>query len=141
MFASCLYDKFAAAVWIDPGIVFDETKGGNVNFWEPWYLGCYQPPWENTRSKTAEFGKGLYPKLKENNFDLHELHALMAPRPFLVSGGSSDTVERWIPLNHSISVNKLLGQTHRVAMSNRSEHSPDPQSNAIVYSFLEWFLK
>jgi hypothetical protein len=38
MFASCLYDKFACAVWSDPGIVFNE-KNGNVNYWEPWYLG------------------------------------------------------------------------------------------------------
>jgi hypothetical protein len=141
MFASCLYDKFAAAAWIDPGIVFDETKGGNVNYWEPWYLGYYQPPWDNTREVTGINGKGLYSILRENNFDLQELHSLMAPRPFLVSGGSSDPVERWIPLNHTVAVNKLLGYRHRVAMSNRSEHSPDPQSNEIVYSFLEWFLK
>ena len=38
MFAGCLYDKFACAAWSDPGIVFDE-KRGNVNYWEPWYLG------------------------------------------------------------------------------------------------------
>ena len=38
MFASCLYDAFACAAWSDPGIVFDE-KRGNVNYWEPWYLG------------------------------------------------------------------------------------------------------
>ena len=41
MFASCLYDKFACAVWSDPGIVFDEQRP-NVNYWEPWYLG-YDP--------------------------------------------------------------------------------------------------
>ncbi len=35
MFASCLYDKFACAVWSDPGIVFNE-KDANVNYWEPW---------------------------------------------------------------------------------------------------------
>jgi tetratricopeptide (TPR) repeat protein len=44
MFASCLYDKFACAVWSDPGIVFDE-KNANVNYWEPWYLG-YDPATE-----------------------------------------------------------------------------------------------
>ena len=38
MFASCLHEKFACAVWSDPGIVFDE-KNANVNYWEPWYLG------------------------------------------------------------------------------------------------------
>lgn len=141
MFASCLYDKFAAAVWIDPGIVFDETKGSGVNYWEPWYLGYYPPPWENTWNKTGENAKGLYPKLRKEGYDLHELHALMAPRPFLVSGGSSDPIERWIPLNHTIAVNRLLGYSDRVAMSNRPEHSPNAESNEIIYSFFEWYLK
>ncbi|NLX81029.1 MAG: DUF4886 domain-containing protein, partial [Proteiniphilum sp.] len=141
MFASCLYDKFACAAWSDPGIVFDETKGSGVNYWEPWYLGYYQPPWKNTWDKTGENAKGLYPKLKQEGYDLHELHALMAPRPFLVSGGSSDPLERWIPLNHTISINKLLGYTHRVAMTNRLEHSPNEKSNEAIYSFFEWFLK
>lgn len=140
MFASCLYDKYAAAVWIDPGIVFDETKGSGVNYWEPWYLGYYQPPWTDTWNKKGGSGKGLYPKLKKEGYDLHELHALMAPRPFLVSGGSGDQLERWIPLNHSIAVNRLLGYHNRVAMSNRPAHSPTRESNEIVYSFLEWFL-
>lgn len=143
MFASCLYDKFACAAWIDPGIVFDETKAGGVNYWEPWYLGYYPPPWTNTWRKTGmiEDAKGLYPYLMNNNYDLHELHALMAPRPFLVSGGSSDPVERWIPLNHSIAVNRLLGYKNRVAMTNRPKHEPNPESNEIVYSFFECFLK
>lgn len=141
MFASCLNDKFATAVWIDPGIVFDETKGSGVNYWEPWYLGYYQPPWENTWNKTGESSKGLYPQIRKEGLDLHELHALMAPRPFLVSGGSSDPIERWIPLNHTVSVNKLLGYKNRVAMTNRKEHSPNKQSNEVVYSFFEWFLK
>ena len=38
MFASCLHDKFACAVWSDLGVVFDE-KRGNVNYWDRWYLG------------------------------------------------------------------------------------------------------
>ena len=38
MFASCLYEKYAAAVWSDGGIVFDDTRG-SINYWEPWYLG------------------------------------------------------------------------------------------------------
>jgi len=71
MFASCLYDKFACAVWSDPGIVFDETKGSAVNYWEPWYLGYYPPPWENTWDKTGENAKGLYPTLRKEGYDLH----------------------------------------------------------------------
>ena len=143
MFASCLYDKFACAAWSDPGIVFDETKGAAVNYWEPWYLGYYPPPWENTWRKTGliENAKGLYPELVKNGYDLHELHALMAPRPFLVSGGSSDSEERWIPLNHSIAVNRFLGYANRVAMTNRPEHAPNKESNEVIYTFFEYFLK
>lgn len=141
MFASCLYDKFACAAWSDPGIVFDETKGSNINYWEPWYLGYYPPPWEGTWSKTNSKSQGLYPQLVQDGFDLHELHALMAPRPFLVSGGSSDPIERWVPLNHTIKVYQLLGYNNRVAMTNRIEHSPNEESNEILYSFFEWSLK
>jgi len=141
MFASCLYDKFACAAWSDPGIVFDETKGAGVNYWEPWYLGYYPPPWKKTWSKTSSGDNGLYSQLLEMNLDLHELHALMAPRPFLVSGGSSDPIERWTALNHSIAVNKLLGYNNRVAMTNRVEHSPNEESNEVLCSFFEWWLK
>lgn len=143
MFASCLFDKFACGVWSDPGIVFDETKGSGVNYWEPWYLGYYPPPWENTWRKTGMINeaKGLYPKLVKEGYDLHELHALMAPRPFLVSGGSSDPVERWIPLNHTIQLNKWLGYENKVAMTNRVEHSPNKESNEQAFKFLEYFLK
>ena len=142
MFASCLYDKFACAAWSDPGIVFDNTKGSAVNYWEPWYLGYYPPPWKDTWSKTGqtENPNRLYPQLQKEGYDLHELHALMAPRPFLVSGGSSDPVERWIPLNHTIAVNKLLGYNNRVAMTNRIEHSPDKSSNETMHLFFDYFL-
>lgn len=141
MFASCLYNKFACAAWSDPGIVFDETKGSSVNYWEPWYLGYYPPPWDNTWNNTGENGKGLYPELIKDGFDLHELHALMAPRPFLVSGGSSDPPERWIPLNHTIAVNNLLGYKNRVAMTNRETHGGTVESNEQIYLFFEYFLK
>ncbi len=141
MFASCLFDKFACAVWSDPGIVFDDSRP-NVNYWEPWYLGYYPPPWNNTWRKTGniEDAKGLYPKLRKEGYDLHELHALMAPRPFLVSGGSEDGPSRWIPLNHSVSVNRMLGYENRVGMTNRPEHSPNAESNEVVFRFFEFFL-
>ncbi len=141
MFASCMFEKFACAVWSDPGIVFDETRP-NVNYWEPWYLGYYPPPWSNTWRKQGliEDARGVYPELIKENHDLHELHALMAPRPFLVSGGSEDNPERWIPLNHSVAVNKLLGFENRVAMTNRPEHSPNAESNEQIYKFFEYYL-
>ena len=142
MFASCLFEKFACAVWSDPGIVFDDTRP-NVNYWEPWYLGYYPPPWDNTWRKTGNVdgARGLYPQLRREGYDLHELHALMAPRPFLVSGGSEDSPARWIALNHSVAVNKMLGYTNRVGMTNRTEHSPNAESNEQIYRFFEFFLR
>jgi hypothetical protein len=73
--------------------------------------------------------------------DLHELHALMAPRPFLVSGGAEDPPERWKALNHTVAVNKLLGAENRVGMTNRKTHGPTPESNEALYRFFEWALK
>jgi len=141
MFASCLYEKFACAVWSDPGIVFDETRS-NVNYWEPWYLG-----WERGAQRErgipgeANPRTGAYKILVEKGHDLHELHALMAPRPFLVSGGSEDPPERWKALNHTVAVNHLLGYRNRVAMTNRPGHDPTIESNRQVYAFFEHFLK
>lgn len=142
MFASCLFDKFACAVWSDPGIVFDESNK-SANYWEPWYLGYYPPPWTNTWRKKGLVpdAKGLYPKLLSEDYNLQELHALMAPRPFLVSGGDIDRAERWIPLNHTIAVNKLLGFQNRIAITGRPDHAPTLESNENAYLFLEYFLK
>jgi hypothetical protein len=140
MFASCLFERFACAVWSDGGIVFDETRP-NVNFWEPWYLGYEVGKWRNEGIPTSENPRtGAYRELITQGHDLHELHALMAPRPFLVSGGSEDTLERWIVLNHAIAVNRFLGYENRVAMTNREGHSPTEESNEQIYRFFEHFL-
>jgi hypothetical protein len=141
MFASCLYEKFACAVWSDPGIVFDETRP-NVNYWEPWYLG-----WDASRQRErgvpsdANPRTGPYQTMVETGRDLHELHALMAPRPFFVSGGAEDPPKRWQALNHAVAVNKLLGYTNRVAMTSRPAHDPTPESNDQLYTFFEHVLK
>jgi hypothetical protein len=141
MFASCLFDKFACAAWSDPGIVFDESRP-NVNYWEPWYLGYHPPPWRQRGVITEDNpARGVYPKLRDRGHDLHELHALMAPRPFLVSGGSEDPPQRWQALNRTIEVNRILGTSERVAMSNRPQHAPNEESNELIYQFFERFLK
>jgi len=141
MFASCLYEKFACAVWSDPGIVFDETRP-NINYWEPWYLG-WDADIRRQRGVPSDTNPrtGPYKKMMEAGRDLHELHALMAPRPFLVSGGAEDPPERWQPLNHTLAVNDLLGYKNRVAMTNRPTHSPTEESNAQIYSFFEYCLR
>jgi pimeloyl-ACP methyl ester carboxylesterase len=140
MFASCLYERFACAAWSDGGIVFDERRS-NVNYWEPWYLGYDGPEFRrrgvpgNDNPRT-----GAYKRMIAEGYDLHELHALMAPRPFLVSGGSEDPPARWQALNHTVAVNRLLGRNDRVAMTNRPGHDPTPESNEQMYLFFEWCL-
>ena len=85
--------------------------------------------------------RGVYPQLVAAGRDLHELHALMAPRPLLVSGGAEDPPQRWEALNHSRAVNKLLGVEQRVGMTNRPLHDPNEQSNEVIYRFFEYFLR
>lgn len=141
LFASCLDERFACAVWSDGGVVFDETRGA-VNYWEPWYLGREEGR-IRARGLVTEANPrtGAYRELRATGRDLHELHALMAPRPFLVSGGSEDPPARWEALNHVVAVNRLLGHTDRVAMTNRPAHSPTAESNAQAFRFLEHFLR
>jgi dienelactone hydrolase len=147
MFASCLYERFACAVWSDPGIVFDESRPA-INYWDPWYLG-YEPRIWGSYDRHRQRGipsdanprTGAYKELIRKGHDLHELHALMAPRPFLVSGGAEDPPRRWQALNHAVAVNKLLGYTNRVAMTNRKGHSPTHESNDQIYAFFEHFLR
>ena len=142
MFAACLYEKFACGVWSDPGIVWDE-KRPNVNYWEPWYLG-HEPGKKKRKAGVPTDDNpatGPYLKLKETGHDLHELQALMAPRPFLVSGGAEDQPERWKPLNRVVEVCDLLDAKHRVAMSNRPGHTPTPAAMEQICLFFEYFLK
>ncbi|HXP62906.1 MAG TPA: hypothetical protein VN829_20565 [Dongiaceae bacterium] len=142
LFAGALWEKFAAVAVSDPGIVFDETRP-NVNYWEPWYLGLDAnekrpkaglPAADNPRT-------GAYKRMIETGRDLHELHALVAPRPFLVSGGSEDPPARWLALNHLVAVNQVLGYSNRVALTSRPAHPPTPESNEQLYAFFEYFLK
>jgi dienelactone hydrolase len=142
MFAAALWDKFAAVVVSDPGIVFDETRP-NVNYWEPWYLG-FDPKQQRPKAgpPSAENPRtGAYKRMVEEGHDLHELHALIAPRPFLVSGGSEDPPARWLALKHLRAVNQLLGYTNRVGLTSRPSHTPTPESNNQIYAFFEHFLK
>ena len=141
MFASCLSEIFACAAWSDPGVVFDE-KRPSVNYWDPWYLGWQPgPPRPVGLPDDAHPRTGAYRVLVEQGMDLTELHALMAPRPFLVSGGAEDTLARWPALNHTVALNRLLGFEQRVGMSSRPKHDPTPESNEQIYRFFEHFLQ
>jgi dienelactone hydrolase len=143
LFAAALWEKFAAVAVSDPGIVWDESRP-NVNYWEPWYLGQDSTLKEQRKPGVPSDKNprtGTYAKLVKDGRDLTDLHALICPRPFLVSGGSEDPPERWMALNHAMAVNELLGAKDRVAMTNRPQHSPDEKANAVVWEFFEKSLK
>ncbi len=141
MFASCLYEKFACAVWSDPGIVFNESNA-NVNYWEPWYLGYERGTRRPAGVPNAERPRtGLYKRLIESGRDLNELHALICPRPVLVSGGTEDPPQNWRALNRIAQVNRLLGHENRVALIARKTHVPTPEALELELLFLEHFLK
>lgn len=141
MFASCLDDRFACAVWSDPGIVFNE-ENRSVNYWEPWYIG-YEPG--RTRKPGVPSDEnprtGLYKRMVAQGEDLVDLHALMAPRPVMVSGGTEDPPRNWRALNHLVAVNKLLGYENRAAMTARETHRPTPEALELELAFLEYWLK
>jgi len=84
---------------------------------------------------------GLYKELVDAGDNLVDFHALMAPRPVLVSGGTEDPPRNWQALNHLIAVNDLLGQKWRVAMMSRSTHTPTAETLELELAFLEYGLK
>jgi dienelactone hydrolase len=141
LFAGALSDRFAAVCVSDPGIVFDE-KRSNVNYWEPWYLGYAAGTTFRARGVLAvgEQRVGAYKTLVESGRDLHELHALIAPRPFFVAGGSEDPPERWKALNHAVAVNRLLGYEGRVGLSSRPAHTITPEASEQISAFFVHFL-
>jgi hypothetical protein len=121
--------------------VFNE-KNSNVNYWEPWYLGRDPLVQRKPGIPSAENPRtGLYKQLVEAGDDLVGLHALMAPRPVLVSGGTEDPPRNWRALNHLIAINQLHGHTNRVYMTARRTHVPTSEALEIELAFLEYWLK
>ena len=122
----------------------DEARP-NINYWEPWYLGLdpalkvQRKPGVPTETNPRT---GPYSRLIMDGRDLTDIHALICPRPFLVSGGSEDPLVRWTALNHSRAVNALLGVAEpRVGMTSRKDHTPDDTANGVLCAFFEYFLK
>ena len=141
LFAAAFWEKFACVAVSDPGIVFDESRP-NVNYWEPWYLGLDPKNPRTARGipSTENPRTGPYKTLFESGRDLHELHALICPRPFFVSGGAEDPPSRWTALNHARKLNRLLGTGERIGMDSRPTHAPTLESNERIYAFFEWAL-
>ncbi len=141
LFGASMYDKFACGVWSDPGVTIFNPHHGGANYWSRGYLG--------TKPKGST--KSAYSQIKAGGHDLHELQALMSPRPFLVSGVQggpdpktehTDKPLRWKALNHIVAANKLLGYKNRVAMTNdRPGHYVTRLALRQTLGFFMYFLK
>jgi hypothetical protein len=113
-----------------------------VNYWEPWYLGYDPKAQRKPGVPSAERPRtGLYKELIDAGDDLVDLHALIAPRPVLVSGGTEDPPRNWQALNHLVAVNELLGHRRRVGMTARRTHVPTAEALELELAFLEYWLK
>jgi len=58
-----------------------------------------------------------------------------------VSGGAEDKPARWVVLNQTVAVNRILGVQNHVGMHNRPEHKITPEAADRVADFFEYFLK
>jgi len=108
----------------------------------PGYLG-YDPKIQRKAGVPSDKNPrtGLYKELIDAGDDLVDLHALMAPRPVLVSGGVQDPPKNWQALNHLVAVNKLLGHENaRFSPHARRTCRPQRAAGAGV-AFLEYLLK
>lgn len=140
LFAAAFNERFRCAVFNDPGVVFNEADP-NCNYWEPWYLGAEPPARREPGVVTATNPRtGPYRSMIEQGLDLPCIMALMAPRPFLVSGGEQDPPANWRALNRVDEVYRLLGAKGRIGMTARSGHQPTAESNQQMYAFFDRFL-
>ncbi|MBL9139704.1 MAG: DUF1593 domain-containing protein [Verrucomicrobiales bacterium] len=141
LFAGAFWEPFAAICVSDPGIVFDESRP-NVNYWEPWYLG-FDPSHERKAGVPTPQNPrtGAYAALIAEGRNLHEVQALIAPRPFLVSGGAEDPPERWKALNRVAEVYRLLGFRQHLGFTSRPGHDPTEASNSQILSFFDFHLR
>ena len=82
-------------------------------FLNSWYLGLEEGRTRKPGVVTADNPRtGAYKMLVESGHDLHELHALMAPRLFLVSGGAQRG--DWRPVSLLLGAcPQALGQSQR----------------------------
>lgn len=140
MFAAAFNERFACTVINDAGVVFNEADP-NCNYWEPWYLGAEPAGRRRPGVVAADNPRtGAYRELVEQGRDLTEILALLAPRPFLVSGGEQDPECNWRALNRVDEVYALLGARRRLGLTTRPGHAPTPASNEQMYDFFDRFL-
>jgi acetyl esterase/lipase len=118
LFAAAMDERITAVVFCEGGIGLSFTN------WEDyWYFGGYVRQWDRAT-------------------DLHELLALIAPRPFLlIAGESSDSDKSWHYVNAARQVYALYGSPRHIGLFNhRAGHAPTPEAVRLSIEWMKHFL-
>lgn len=145
-----------ATVALDPHIAIN----GGTNWYAPWYLD-WQRKFGDIRTDSypvpelrGTVQSLLNPDPTRPGFehDHHELMALVAPRAFLLIGGSSerednggdsDDLQSWGYFNRAHELFRFLGMPERLQFAHTSEghKATGPKTDAAWQEFFERFLK
>ncbi|MGH9338203.1 MAG: dienelactone hydrolase family protein [Acidobacteriota bacterium] len=148
VYVAALASEFKATVAVDPHIAVN----GGTNWYDPWYLDWLRPfPDIPTREKTVLSLLNPDPERPGFEHDHHELMALVAPRAFLLIGGSrsedqggdSDDLQSWGYFNRAAEVYELLRIPERLQfVSTDDGHKANgPNIDPAWKSFFERWLK
>ena len=137
-----------ATVAVDPHIAIN----GGTNWYDPWYLD-WGRKFEDIRTPSQTVQSLLNPDVSRPGFehDHHELMALVAPRAFLLIGGSqsedaggdSDDLQSWGYFNRAKEVYRFLGIPDRIRfVSTDNGHKAVGEAiDPAWQSFFQTFLK
>lgn len=148
VYVAAFAPEFKATVAVDPHIAVN----GGTNWYAPWYLDWLRPfPDIPTQERTVLSLLNPDPTRPGFEHDHHELLALVAPRAFLLIGGSrsedqggdSDDLQSWGYFNRAAEVFKLLRIPERVQfISTHDGHKANgPNIDPAWRSFFERWLK
>jgi dienelactone hydrolase len=145
VYVAAFNPDIAATVAVDPHIALN----GGTNWYAPWYLDWTRK--FDDSPGTVQSMLNPDPARPGFEHDHHELLALVAPRAFLLIGGSqsedaggdSDDLESWGYVNSAKQVFKLLGVPDRLEFCSTNQgHKPNgEESDRAWQSFFERFVK
>jgi dienelactone hydrolase len=148
VYAAAFNPDLKATVALDPHIAIN----GGTNWYDPWYMD-WTRPFDDIPTPEKTVLSLLNPDQARPGLerDHHELMALVAPRAFLLIGGSqsedaggdSDDLQSWGYFNRAKEVYELLGVGDRLqfASTNEGHRANGPQIDAAWRSFFRRFLK
>jgi dienelactone hydrolase len=145
VYVAAFNPDIAATVAVDPHIALN----GGTNWYAPWYLDWGRK--FDDSPGTVQTMLNPDPARPGFEHDHHELLALVAPRAFLLIGGSqsedaggdSDDLESWGYVNSAKEVFKMLAVPERLEFCSTNQgHKPNgEESDRAWQTFLDRFLK